>query len=224
MNKEEGRMLMFLFRAVIASVIIIAPFILNPGVSSADTTLPPGLLIGDQDGIQVDSEGDYFINAVKLMPGQVITKKLTIKNVEKGAPSFKLTMTAQPLHSEGPIDLLDKVHLHLDLDGKQLYDGRVRGDQGVNMMENALDLGRYSAGDQRVMTITLTVDKDIQISTVISSSNIRWHFYAVKEQGADPPKTGETDTNRLLWLGSTVLILGAAVAVIAKKRKKAHAS
>jgi LPXTG-motif cell wall-anchored protein len=207
-------------RAILATVVCMAPFALYAGVSMAEETLPPGLLIGDQDGIKVNYEGDYFIKAVNLVPGEVIVKKLTIKNVEKNEPSFKLSMTAQPLQSTGPIDLLNKVRLRLEIDKTLLYDGRIRGDEGVNMIENAIDLGKYSPGDQRVMTITLTVDDDIVISSEKSASNIKWHFYAVKKDGADPPKTGEIDKNHLLWLGAALALLAATFILTQKRRKE----
>jgi hypothetical protein len=209
-------------KMVTASALFFTLLVLNPGVSEAATALPPGLLIGDQNGIQVNRDGDYFIKATGLMPGQVIIKELKIKNTEKDATPFKLSMTAEPLESAGPVNMLDKVQLKLELDGAKLYDGRVRGDEDVNMIENAINLGKYAAGDQKIMTITLTVDNDFQLSHEKSYSNIRWHFYAVKGERPDPPKTGESDRNLLLWFCSAVLLLGSLIIVANKKRKNAQ--
>jgi hypothetical protein len=187
-------------------------------VSAAASALPPGFLIGDQNGIYVERNGEYFINAVNLRPGEVIIKTLTIRNTERGAP-FKLSMTAQPLQSTGPIDLLDKVHLNLSLDGQQLYDGRIRGDEGTDMIRNALQLGQYACGDSRTLVITLTVDEDMKISYERSTADIRWHFYAIKDETADPPKTGEAVRDYLL-LFSAALAVGTIILIAARKKQR----
>ncbi|MDR0356816.1 MAG: LPXTG cell wall anchor domain-containing protein [Clostridiales Family XIII bacterium] len=188
-------------------------------VSAATNSLPPGMLIDDQNGIRVNRDGVYFIEAVDLRPGEIITKTLTIRNTEKAAPPFKLYMTAQPLESVGPVDLRDKVQLKLDLAGRQLYSGRIRGDEDVDMIQNALDLGTYSFGNERTMDITLTVDKDMPMSYEKSAADIRWHFYAVRDESADPPKTGETLQNGLLLLAAA-LMAGATTFLIIRKDRE----
>jgi LPXTG-motif cell wall-anchored protein len=128
-------------------------------------------------------------------------------------------MTAQPLQSTGPFDLLDKVRLNLSLDGRQIYDGRVRGDEGNDMIRNALELGEYAYGDSGTMVITLTVDKDMKLFYEKSAADIRWHFYAVKDEPADPPKTGETIRNYLLALAAA-LTIGTFILIAVRKKQK----
>jgi hypothetical protein len=202
-----------LLKIIVTIVCVAAVF--SGTAAHAATSLAPGLLIGDQDGIRVNRDGDYYINAVGLMPGDVITKTLTIHNTERDIP-FRLFMTAEPLQHSGPIDLQDKVKLDLNLDGRQIYHGRIRGDAGVNMTLNALELGRFAHGDQRVLTATLTVDADMKVFPEKSEADIKWHFYAVKEEAGDPPKTGE-DAPLYLLLFSAALTVGAVALTIARK-------
>lgn len=166
------------------------------GAASSATAvgLPAGFLIGDQDGIRVSSDGEYIINAVGLMPGDVLTKAISIQNLSNGLETT-LTMHAEPLETSGPIDLLDAIHLTLELvdkDGKvkQLYDGRVRGDEDTDMINNPLKLGVYNSGDQATLNVRLKVDEEIVPTEEISVAEIRWIFNAVRVVPVDPPKTG----------------------------------
>jgi hypothetical protein len=179
--------------------------------------LPPGLLISDQDGIRVETGGDYFIDARELRPGEVRVTTLTIRNLERDIP-FELFMTAEPLGGSGPVDPLDVVQLDLTLEGRRLYHGRVRGDEDVNMVERALNLGLYASGDSRVMTITLTVAADLEAFPVKSRAQIVWHFHAVKNASSDPPKTGQAPAWPFLK-PSLVLLLGAALLLAVSRRR-----
>ncbi|MDR1264897.1 MAG: hypothetical protein LBK42_04850 [Propionibacteriaceae bacterium] len=187
----------------------------GPAPGAAADDMPPGLLISDQDGIRVETAGDYLIDARDLRPGEVRVTTLTIRNLERDIP-FELFMTAEPVDSSGPVDPLDVVELDLFLEGRRLYHGRIRGDEDVNMIERALNLGVYAAGDSRVMTIRLTVAADLEIFPVKSRAQIIWHFYAVKDNSAVPPKTGQSfDHPFLKW--SIPLLLGAALMLAANR-------
>lgn len=174
-------------------------------IASAADVLPPGFLIGDTDGIHVSGDGEYFIYADKLRPGDTIYKTLIINNLEDS--TFELSMTATPLSQTGPIDLLDKIHLKLILDGEEIYDGRVYGDDGVNMILNSLPLGEYSHGDMKTMQIELVFDKSIPRELLLTKSvaEVRWNFYAVKKAGPNQPNTGETINLILMF---TIILFG----------------
>ena len=85
--------------AYVLCVICLIMTVSGVAVSAADTELPEGFLIGDSDGTHVSANGDYFIWAEDMYAGDVITKKLTIHNMENDKP-FSLYMSAQPLFSE----------------------------------------------------------------------------------------------------------------------------
>jgi hypothetical protein len=205
---------------IVVSILCLTVIFSGAHVSAATSELPPGILIGDQDGIRVNRDGAYAINAVNLKPGDVIRKTLTIRNTDEAAP-FKLYMTAQPMESTGPVDLLDRVQLRLELNGRTIYAGRVRGDEDMNMIENALDLGTYAYGDEREMNITLTVDEDLPISYKKSASDIQWNFYAVRDALPDPPKTGEDWLSRAMLLTAVLLVCATIYMLVRKHRNQA---
>ena len=199
-------------------------------VSAVQTTLPSGVIIGDQDGINVDAHGYYYIDARDLEGGDVIHKTVTIQNLSQndrtpeGQIPYTISMTAQPLFNRGPEDLLDKTQLVLKLDGRVIYTGRVRGDGIPNMIAQALDLGTYDVGERRTLDITLTVDNDLQLYEEKSEADFKWEFYAYRASASIPPKTGllETYWMYLLPIGGNLLLF-LLLAFMKKKREQKQA-
>ncbi len=185
---------------------------------SAVASFPPGFLIGDTDGIRVTNAGEYYIYATDMEAGDVIKKTLVLTNTEDS--TYSLTMTAKPLFQTGPIELLDKIHLRLILDGEEIYSGRVYGDGGINMIQNALQLGTYSYEDMRTLQIELVLDKTLPPSMFMQKSvaEIRWIFYAIKKEEASPPKTGEAVS--YLLASASAACTAASLFLLWKRRKE----
>jgi len=198
-------------------VLLTAFIFLKIAVSAEAADLPAGMIIGDQNGIRVSTDGAYFINAEGLKAEDVITKQLTILNTEPY--SYKLSMTAEPLEETGPLKLLDEVRCTLKIDGRILYDGRVRGDEGINMIQNALDLGTYRSGEQRVLEITLAVSPEMEGHFWESSEAFfNWNFYAAQITGPEErPKTGEAVKNSLYFILPGIML---AIGILLLKRRK----
>jgi len=187
------------------------------GAAAAAENLPAGILVGDQDGIHTNTQGEYFIDAEGLEPGDVIAKQLIIRNTE--SYTYKISMTAEPLEETGPLKLLDEVRCTLKLDGKLLYDGRVRGDDGINMILNALDLGSYQSGDQRTLDITLTVSPEMKTFHWTSSeAYFKWHFYAARTTPDENVKTGET-VKTCLYFVLPGIVLAMGILLLIKRRQ-----
>jgi hypothetical protein len=203
----------------------------GPRALADETNLPDSFLIGDSEGIQVGVDGSYYIDVI-VNPGDVITKKLTIQNLDQGKPESKipyaLSMLAEPLDETGPLKLLDIVSLELKLDGRVIYDGPCRGDaQGNDITQRPLPLGDYEPGQQRVMDIKLTVDPNMPIVEAggqLSESIFAWHFYAVRAQEPEPPKTGDvakTYAPYLAVMGGMLLFCFTLVVLKKKKDERA---
>jgi hypothetical protein len=209
---------------IIAAMLTAAVFSGTAAAAAAATPekLSPGILIGDESGLRVDSDGKYFIEAGNLKAGDVITKHLHIHNTEPY--SFKIAMTATPLDETGPLKLLDEVNCKLALGGKTLYDGRVRGDDGVNMILNSLNLGTFKSGDQRTLDITLTANPEMKRHYGADSEAFYdWNFYAVRAVGSEEgPKTGEIVKDSLYFLLPAIL-LTSGIALYAKRHREASA-
>ena len=204
---------------IIAVLLAAAVFSGMTASAAATTDLPAGLLIGDNSGIKAGVDGTYFIDAPNVQPGDVITKTLTILNTEPY--SYAVTMTVLPLTETGPVALLDEVTLKLTMDGKILYDGRVRGTDGIDMTKNALDLGTFSSGQQKNLYITLTVGSQMAVPPgTTSDATYQWNFYAVQNAKTAPPKTGDFTTGLYaVLMSSAVLVM--AILLLYRQRKGA---
>jgi len=185
------------------------------------TNLPSSFLIGDSEGIRVGVDGEYYIHCPSVIPGDVYNKRLTIQNLDAGTPEsvipYTLTMRAEPLFNVGPVDLLDVMDLELKLDGQVIYKGRLRGDQGVNMIETPLQLGVYKPGDQKTLDIKLTARPDWEIGYEVSVAEFKWIFYAWRETPPDAPQTGIAQYGAIGLAGGVALMW---VFLILNKKKK----
>ena len=207
-------------RLILPVLLMIAVVFSGPAVYAAATNLPAGVLIGDQYGIQVSVDGEYFIDWEGLQASDTLTKRLTIRNTEPYA--YKITMTAMPLTETGPLHLLDEVTVILTLDGRVLYNGRVRGDDGVNMIQNALDLGNYQSGESRVLDISMKVNPEMRkYYWKTSEAFFQWNFYAVREVPEDEgPKTGEIIRYGLYALMGGLTVTTGVLLILKKKQKR----
>lgn len=225
-----------MFKAALAALLALAIF---PGMAArakaaepyfnakdavaTTTNLPNSFLIGDSEGIRVGVDGVYYIHAVGVVPGDVFTKRLTIQNLDEGTAEstipYILAMRAEPLFHTGPVDLLDVVDLELKLDGMVIYNGCVRGDEDVNMIENALPLGVYNQGDQKTLDIKLTVGTDWQLTKEQSVAEFKWIFYAWRDTPKKPVRTGLSEYGIFIVLGAMALLWLFLILLKKKKRR-----
>jgi hypothetical protein len=190
------------------------------------TNLPAGILVGDQDGLNADEHGYYYIDCRGLVAGQVIHKTITLANysqndtTREGKIPYVLSMTAEPVSTEGPNDLLD-TQVVMKLDGKVIYQGSVRGDGTPDMRVNALALGTYEVGDRRTLDITMTVDENLILSEETSKADFRWKFYAYRAltDTEEPPYTGIIE-QYWYYVVPFLPVLVLAIILVLSKRKK----
>jgi len=186
---------------------------------AAETNLPDGFLIDDENGISVTGAGEYFLYSDNLMPGDVITRTLTLRNLDQGGP-YRLHMLGDSPRSAGTVDWLDNLHLVITLEGQTLYSGRLRGDgkgacgmpgNGIDLIEQGLDLGIYEKGAQKSLKFVVTANSSLSAEDLAesSSANINWVFYAVKDAPLDAPKTGDAARDGMYILLLILLILCA---------------
>jgi len=188
------------------------------GIGIHGQNLPDSFLIDDENGISVPGTGEYFLYSHNLLPGDVITRTLTLRNFEQDVP-YRLHLLADAPNSAGAVDWLDNLHLQITLDGRELYAGRLRGDgrntrrmqgNGVDLVGQGLDLGLYERGDYGVLKFVVTADAGHMSTDDLreqSSARINWVFHAIKDVPPDAPQTGDTAR----W---TMYILLAAAGIL----------
>jgi len=184
-----------------------------------ETNLPDGFLIDDEDGISVKDTGKFLLFSNALMPGDVITRTLTLRNLEQGDP-FRLYMLGELPASTGNVDWLDNLYLEIALEGQTLYSGRLRGDgkeacglpgNGADLIGQGVDLGIYNKGEQKRLKFVVTANTGLSAEDLRepSKANIDWVFHAVKDAPPDPPKTGDAVQGGMYILLLLVIVLCA---------------
>ncbi|MGX7013767.1 hypothetical protein [Vagococcus silagei] len=172
------------------SLVLIALFFqMNMIVSAED--LPPGMLIGDEEGITVDGTGAYYIQKGDLKPGDHFVKVIKLMNTEKNDRPYLLEMDVAPKVKTGKIDFYQAIQVTVKLNDRQIYKGNLIGEGEPNIKKNRLKLGTYAFGEMAVLEVTFDVtDKlPVEVWQTKSEAIIKWNFYATKMSPITPEST-----------------------------------
>lgn len=168
-------------------------FQLNTSVSAEE--LPPGMIIGDEDGITVDGTGAYYIQKGDLKPGDRFVKVIKLMNTEKNDRPYLLEMDVAPKLKTGKIDFYEAIQVTVKLNDKQLYKGNLIGEGEPNIRKKRLKLGTYSFGEMAVLEVTFEVSDKLpsEVWQTKSEAIIKWNFYATKVSPNSPEKVKEKE-------------------------------
>ncbi len=121
--------------------------------------LPEKLVVLDDKGNSVSENGEYFFAVENMNAGEHYTKKIQIMNLREDA-SYHIDFRAQPISASGEIDLENDCQCVVSLDGNTIYEGKVTGEGTPDIRVTPLDLGYYTPGAGRVMTVDIVwIDK-----------------------------------------------------------------
>lgn len=150
-------------------------------------TLPPGMVIGDSEGMYATSEGEYYIDLVDILPGDVYEKEITIRSLDLEEP-FSLGMLVEEVDSTGSLNWKDHITLTLVLDGEEIYHGPLLGDGSQDWTKTPLALGVCKYGTDKLMKATFTIDSALTNDDLRSKStlNFLWTFVGTKDQPTEP--------------------------------------
>lgn len=196
-------------------------------------SLPPGIIIGDSDGITVDGTGEYYIDKDDIYPGETFTKTIKLMNTEEGDRPYQLEMMIAPTEKEGVINFYQAIEMSIVLAGKVIYQGDLAGKGTPDSQTSRLNLGTYAYGEFSEMEITFKVAKDLpsEMWQSKSTAKVRWDFYATKKAAITPPKkppnkywgllpqTGE-EWRSLLYKVITGIFIICVVLLYSKKRRQ----
>ena len=163
-------------------------------IVEAAKALPPGMVIGDSDGMYATSEGEYYIDLIGILPGEVYEKEITIRSLDLEEP-FSLGMLVEEIESSGSVDWKNHITLTLVLDGKEIYQGPLLGDDSKDWSKTPLELGVCTYGTDKIMHATFTIDSSLTNENLSEKStlNFIWNFVGTKDQSPAPtPPTKPT--------------------------------
>lgn len=153
----------------------------------AAKALPPGMVIGDSDGMYATSEGEYYIDLVDILPGDVFEKEITIRSLDLEEP-FSLGMLVEEIDSSGSVDWKNHITMTLVLDGKEIYHGPLLGDASRDWSKTPLELGVCTYGTDKIMQATFVIDADLTNENLKTKSTLDflWTFVGTKDQPTEP--------------------------------------
>ena len=153
---------------------------------------------------------DFFSNWGTLMPGDVVSGKVTISN--KYAQSVKIYFRTDTIADD---NLLQKLHLKIACDGQTLYDGSMAGE-----ITNKVLLGDFAQGSSKDLTYTLTVPAELDNQYAMNKTKTKWIFTA--ELPETPNKTVATGDSSLpsAFAGLSISLGAAGIIMLSASTKR----
>ncbi|OJG79172.1 LPXTG-domain-containing protein cell wall anchor domain [Enterococcus pallens] len=150
------------------------------------------MVIGDSDGMYATSEGDYYVDLVDILPGDVYKKEITIRSLDLEEP-FSLGMLVEEIESNGSVDWKNHITVTLTLDGEQLYQGPLLGEAGQDWSKVPLELGVCKYGTDKLLTAEFAVDPQLTNENLREASTLKfyWTFVGTKDQPTEPSVSEE---------------------------------
>lgn len=158
------------------------------------------------------SDSDMFENFKDVLPGDVITQTITVKNDTEG--KVRIYMRAEPV-SELDRDFLSQLALHVECKDSAIFDAAAS--ETAQLTENTL-LGTFKSQGTTQLTVTLTVPAELGNEYMGRVGTVPWTFLVEEIPEEDSPETG--DWFRMeIWLSAAVLLAAAILFVLLRKRR-----
>jgi len=160
------------------------------------------------------SDTDLFTNFKGVMPGDVLTEKIPVRNAKSTGVKVKIYMRALGAQLDTD-EFLSQMTLTVKNASTELFEAPA--DQTAQLTDWVC-LGTLSAGGELVLDVELNVPIEMGNDFANQIGYLDWQFKV--EEIPDTPKTG--DNNDLLLYGGMLvvsLILLAAVLVVYKRKK-----
>ena len=164
------------------------------------------------------SESDLFERYKMVMPGDVLTQRITVRNTSN--KQVRIYMRAEPVE-ESHRDFLSRMNLQVSCQDEQIFDAAVS--ETAQLTENTL-LGTFKTAGATELVVTLTVPLDLGNEYMSTMGIVPWTFLVEEVPDEDTPHTGD-DFELGTWLLAAGMILAAiAVVLLQMKREKAAAN
>lgn len=165
------------------------------------------------------SESDLFDSYKMVMPGDVLTQRITVRNTSDN--QVRIYLRAEKVDEQYE-DFLSRINLQVSAADGQIFDAAVS--ETGQLTENTL-LGTFRKGGATDLVLTLTVPYDLNNDYMCMMGIVPWTFL-VEEVVEEPetPQTGD-EFDLAAWLMAAGMILAAIGYVLFQmKRQKAARS
>ena len=159
------------------------------------------------------SDNDLFEKFKGVMPGDVITQRITLRNTT--GKQVRIYLRADAV-DEKHRAFLSQLNLQISCGDEEIFDAAVS--ETAQLTENTL-LGTFKASGSTELTVTLTVPLDLGNEYMATMGVVPWTFLAEEVPEDDTPHTG--DSFELgAWLLAAGMILAAILVVLLQMKRQ----
>lgn len=151
------------------------------------------------------SKTDLFGSFKDVLPGDTITQTVRVTNARNCVT--RLFLKADPL-DQTQKDFLNSMRLRVTSGNTVLFDAPAGEQSGLAAYRL---LGTFRKNGGTTLTITLSVPADLGNGFSGRAGGIQWTFLAQEFAPGVDPRTGEDDTDIILKLSASALIVAIAV-------------
>ena len=164
------------------------------------------------------SDSDLFENFKGVVPGDILTQRITIKNTSDS--QVRLYMRAEPVE-ESHRDFLSRLNIQVSCKDEEIFDAAAS--ETAQLTENTL-LGTFKRAGSTELVVTLTVPVDLGNEFMGAMGFVPWTFLVEEIPDDDTPHTGD-DFDLSTWLiAAGMILLAIAVVLVQMKRTKKAAN
>lgn len=167
----------------------------------------------------VFTDTDMFTNFKNVMPGDVITQRIQVKN--NSGMQVRLYLRAEPVE-ERHREFLSHLNLQVTSKNEHVFDAAAS--QTAQLTEN-VPLGVFKTAGSTELVLTLTVPYDLGNEYMLATGIIPWVFTAeeyIDEE--DTPHTGDYFDLGTWLLAGGMIVSAIAFVLIRMKKEKAAAN
>lgn len=159
------------------------------------------------------SDSDLFENFKGVVPGDVITQTITVKN--NSTKQVRIYLKAEPV-SDIHRDFLSQLTMTVECKDKEIFDAAA---SETAQLTNKTLLGTFKKSGSTELTVTLTVPKTLGNEYMGEIGIVPWTFMVEEIPEDDTPHTGDWFQSEV-WLAIICMLIVAATALIVMKRRE----
>jgi hypothetical protein len=165
----------------------------------------------------VFTDSDLFCNFKNVMPGDVITQRIIVKN--NSGKKVRIFLRAEPVE-EKHAEFLSHLNLQVTSKNEHIFDAAAS--QTAQLTEN-VPLGVFKTAGSTELVLTLTVPYDLGNEYMLATGIVPWTFTVEEYIEEDTPHTGDS-FDLSTWLLAAGMILAAIAYVLIRMKKDKTAS
>ena len=180
------------------------------------------------------TDSDLFDSFKGVMPGDVLTEEIVVKN-DSGKTDYVNIYMRAIAHDEdvNPLsenvansgetvatmsDFLSQLSMTVKNGTKVIFEGKASELDGLK--ENVL-LGAFDKGESTTLTVELTVPAELGNEYAFRVGEVDWVFSVEELDYPEEPQTGDNN-DMLLWIVIMAVCVLAVVAIVVFKKKKVN--